>query len=344
VIRVGIVGYGFAGRGFHGYLVKRVPGLQLTAAVTRDAARRAQAETMDGLRCFSSLEDMLTGDSVDLVILATPHNTHFALAMQAMAAGKHVVIDKPMALTLAEADALLAERDRTGVVLSVFHNRRWDWDYLTVKQVLASGQLGSPYLFETAVLRYKAPRGWRGNTADGGGLVYDWGAHLVDQALQLVEGPLDTVGCDIQYRGWGAGAGSYVKLTLRFASDVLFTIDIGNLAAIGKPRWYVLGEAGALLKTGLDPQEPAMLAGDIEAANEAPENRALLTWFAKGCETTGTIESIRGDWTGYYENIRDTLMGQATLAVKPEEARRVVAVLEAATVAAATRIPQRHEA
>jgi scyllo-inositol 2-dehydrogenase (NADP+) len=339
MIRVGIVGYGFAGRGFHAPLIGRVPGLRVTAVATRSPERWRQAEADLGVRAFESLETMLAAGDVDMVVLATPHDVHAVQALAALRAGKHVVIDKPMALTTAEADQLLEARDQAGVLLSVFHNRRWDWDYLTVRRALAEGRLGAPYLFETAVLRYKAPRGWRGSAEAGGGIVYDWGAHLIDQALQLVPGPVASVSCDIQHRRWGSEAGSYVRLLLRFGSGVLYAIEIGNLAAIGKPRWYVLGEAGALIKYGLDPQEPAMLKGDITQAAELTEERARLVVMRDGEPVEQVLESVRADWTDYYANVRDALTGRAPLAVRPEEARRVVAVLEAAVASAARHAP-----
>lgn len=339
MIRVGIVGYGFAGRGFHAALVKRVPGLALTAVASRSPERRAQAET-DGVGLtFETLEAMLAADAVDLVILATPHDVHAAEGLMVLAAKKHLVIDKPMALTSRDADALVQAGKAAGTVFSVFHNRRWDWDYLTVRHAIAQGWLGTPYRFETAVMRYKAPRGWRGSAEAGGGLVFDWGAHLVDQALQLVSGPVATVSCDVQHRRWGQGAGSYVKLELRFASGVLYGIEIGNLAAIGKPRWYVLGEDGALVKEGLDPQEPALLAGDISQAAEKPEERARVVTIVDGQPHERILGSLKADWTAYYENVRDAVDGRAPLAVRPEEARRVIAVLEAAVESARTNEP-----
>jgi len=280
---------------------------------------------------YGALEDLLAAQAADVVVLATPHDTHHAQALAALEAGVGVVIDKPMCLSAAQADQLIAARDRSGALLTVFHNRRWDWDFLTVKQVLAAGELGAPYLFEVAVLRHKPPRGWRGDAAHGGGLIWDWGAHLVDHALQLVPGPVAQVGCELIKRGWGGDAGSWGRVTLRFASGVVFAIEVGNQAAIGKPRWYVLGEQGGLVKHGLDPQEPALLAGDIGQASEPAAHRARVVQ-ADGTERD--VASVRGDWTGFYENLREALAGRAPLAVTAEEARRVVAVLEAATKAA----------
>lgn len=334
MIRVGLVGYGFAGRGFHAYLISRVPALRLVAVASRDAQRRQQAEQAYGVATYATLDELLDRGAVDLVVLATPHDTHAALAIQALAAGKHVVVDKVMCLNVAEADAMIAASHRHGVLLSVFHNRRWDWDFLTVKQVLEAGYLGSPYLIESAVLRYRGPRGWRADAVASGGLLYDWGAHLIDHALQLIPGAVESVTCDLQYRGWGAQIGSYARLLLRFASGVLYGIEIGNLARVDQPRWLVLGERGSLVKHGLDPQEPALLAGNIAAAVEDPAHRARVRTELDGLATELVIDSIRGDWTDYYRNVAEALSGSATLAVTPEQVRRAIGVFDAAMVSA----------
>lgn len=334
MIRVGLVGYGFAGRGFHAYLINRVPDLRLVAVATRAAERRARAQQDYGVATFATLDDLLERGGIDLVVLATPHNTHAPLAIQAMDAGKHVIVDKVMCLNTSEADAMIAASERNGVLLSVFQNRRWDWDYLTVKKVLEDGLIGEPYLFETAVLRYRAPRGWRGNAEAGGGLLYDWGAHLIDHALQLVPGPVTSVTGDLQYRGWGAEIGSYGRVILRFASGVLYTIELSNLARYDRPRWLILGERGSLVKHGLDPQEPAMLRGEIEAAAEDPAHRARIRTEINGLEGEMVIETLRSDWTNYYRNVADTLEGRAALAVRPEEVRRAIAIFDAAMLSA----------
>jgi scyllo-inositol 2-dehydrogenase (NADP+) len=336
VIRVGIVGYGFAGRGFHAYLVNRVPDLKLTAVATRDPERRARAKNDHGVATYETLEDMLERGEVDLVVLATPHDVHAAQAIQAMDAGKHVVVDKVMCLNLGEADAMIGAQERNGVLLSVFHNRRWDWDYLTVKRILAEGLIGAPYLFETSVIRYRGPRGWRGSAEAAGGILYDWGAHLVDQALQLVSGPITSVTCDIQYRSWGSEIGSYGRLMLRFANGVLYNIELGNLARYDRPHWLILGDRGSLVKHGLDPQEPAMLRGNIEAATEDPAHRARVRTDIAGLETEIVVETTRSDWTGYYRNVSDALHGRAELAVRPAEVRRAIAIFDAAMASART--------
>jgi scyllo-inositol 2-dehydrogenase (NADP+) len=330
MIRVGLVGYGYAGRTMHAPLIRRVPDLALTAVVSRSAERRERAARDLGVATFPTLDDLLEKGQVDLVVIATPHDTHAALACQAMEAGRHVVVDKVMCLNGREADAMIAASQKNGVLLSVFQNRRWDWDYLTVRKVLEEGLIGTPYLFEAAVLRYRAPRGWRGDAAASGGILFDWGAHLIDQALQLVSGPVQAVTCDLLYQGWGREVGSYARLLLRFAGGVLYAIEIGNLSRYTKPRWLILGDRGALVKTGIDPQEAALQRGSLETAAEDPADRARVSTEVGGLAAELVIESVRGDWTDYYRNVADALLGRAALLVRPEEVRRAMAVYDAA--------------
>ena len=184
MIRTVVVGHGLAGRAFHCPLIRRQPGLSLHGIVARDALVRSQALELWGqdVRGYSDLDDAQSDPGVDLIVIATPHDSHADLAVRALDSGKHCVVDKVMALTTADADRMIAARDRSGRVLSVFHNRRWDWDYLTVKDMLLKGVIGRPILFESSVCRHAPPRSWRGRADAAGTILHDWGAHLVDQA------------------------------------------------------------------------------------------------------------------------------------------------------------------
>src|SRR5262245_56793826 len=278
MIGVGIVGYGYAGRVFHSYLVGRADGLELRAVAARDPGRREQAARERGVRTYPTLDEMAAAPDVDLVVLATPHDTHAELAVRALEAGKHVVVDKPMAITLAEADRMVEAANRSGRMLSVFHNRRWDWDYLTVRKLLAEGLIGRPYLFETAVLNYRPPRTtWRSTTATMGSLVHDWGAHLVDHALRLVPSPVARVHCQIAHPRPVPEIGNYARLDMTFADGTLYSAEAGNLVRAPKPRWWVVGEEGTLVKLGLDPQERAFQrTGNPDDAAELPEERTRV--------------------------------------------------------------------
>lgn len=330
MIHVGIVGYGYAGRCFHAYLVSLAEGLTLCAVASRDPGRREAASREYRVTTCETLDHLLQDDRVQLVVIATPHDTHAPLAIQAMNAGRHVVVDKVMCLTTAEADAMIAASRRNGVLLSVFHNRRWDWDFLTVKHAIAQGLLGRPFLFETAVMRYRPSHGWRMDRARSGGLLFDWGAHLVDQTLQLVPSLPLSVFCDTQKHQWAGDIEDHIKCLIRFQDGTLSIVEVSNLARLSKPRWYVLGTRGALIKEGLDPQEGPMVRGNIDAAVEEPHHRARVSTDFNGMPADIVLESVKGSWKSYYQNIADVLNKGADLAVKSEDVRTVMTVLDAA--------------
>ena len=328
MIRVGILGYGFAGRGFHAYLLTHEPRLKLSAVATRDAERRARAEQDYGVATFVSLEDMLANGDVDLVIIATPHDVHAAQAIAIMDAGKHCVCDKVMCLSTEEADAMLAARDRNGVLFSVFHNRRWDGDYLTIRRALSDGLIGDPRLFEIGIWRYAPPRSWRGSKAAVGTIMHDWGAHFIDQMFQLVPSRVVSVSASAQYDWPQFDIESYLSAQVTFENGVIYRFELGNRARVGKPHWYVVGSTGALTKEGVDPQEAAMLRGDILSAKEDPANAARVVTEIAGSTADMRLATQPGDWTAYYRNVADVLEGSAELVVRPEEARRGVRLLE----------------
>ena len=184
-----VVGHGLAGRAIHCPLIRRQKSLQLVGVVARDPRVRAEAEALWEVTGFAALDEALADSRVRLVVIATPHDSHAELSVRALEAGKDCVVDKVMALSTAEADRMIAARDASGRMLSVFHNRRWDWDYVTLQDALARGRIGRPLLIESSVCRFAPPRTWRGQKGAAGTILHDWGAHLIDQALQLGLGP-----------------------------------------------------------------------------------------------------------------------------------------------------------
>ena len=328
-VRTAVVGYGYAGRAFHSYLIGLTPGLDLVAVSTRDPQRQAAAQD-HGEKVVGSIDELLDDASIDLVVIATPHDTHAELCIKAMDAGKHVVVDKAMCLTSDEADAMLAARDRNGVMLSVFHNRRWDGGFLTVKHVKGDGLLGEWFAVEAAIGYHGTARNWRAVKAQVGGQLYDWGAHLVDQALVLADARPIRVFCHARPVVWDMDVDSHCLCVLEFEDGLLYTIEVCRASRIPKPRWRVLGSRGSLEKTGLDPQEAFMREGRIDDATQPPEDRARVVADVDGTVTERVLETVPGRWRCYYENIADVLLRGAELAVKPEEAAEVVRVIEAA--------------
>lgn len=331
MIRSGIVGYGLAGRFFHAYLVSQVEGLKLTAVASRAPERRAQAERDWPLYTRETLTELLLDDSLQLIILATPHHTHASLAIEAMEAGKHVVVDKVMCLSSAEAEEMIAVSQKRGVMLSVFQNRRWDWGFLTVKKAVRNGLIGEPFLIERTVHRSRASRGWRALRVESGGLLYDWGAHLIDQGLQLLNTSPTSVLCKGYKYGLVGDIEDHVTCTLYFETGLEYRMEVSNLSRISKPHWYVLGTQGSLVKTGLDPQEESMKKGKINAAVEESDDRVRVRTGQDENVTDIILEPERGSWVDYYRNIEAVLREGAELEVKPKEMLDLMNVLDAAT-------------
>jgi scyllo-inositol 2-dehydrogenase (NADP+) len=331
MIETVVVGYGLAGRAFHCPLIRRQPELNLRGVVARTPEARAEAVRTWGVRGYASLDEALDDPEVRLVVIATPHNTHAELAIRVLEAGRECVVDKVMALTSAEAQRMIQARDRSRRMLSVFHNRRWDWDYATVRHVLSEGLIGKPLLVESAVCRHAMPRSWRGRAGEAGTILHDWGAHLVDQALQLGLGPCRRLVAWVLDAPWeGVDSGGHGRLVMEFDTTI-FQAETSRVCRIDRPRWWVVGDAGGFVKYGIDPQEQALRQGDIDAAVEPQSHQGILrTAGAAGDFVESRIPSRRAHWDSYYANIADHLLRGKTLAVTAEQALDVVRVLEAA--------------
>jgi len=311
-IRAGILGYGFAGRGFHAYLLTHEPRIGLHAVATRDPVRRERAARDYGCRTYATLDELLADDEVDLVIIATPHHVHAQQAVAVMNAGKHCVCDKVMCLTSEEAAAMLAARDRNQVLLSIFHNRRWDGDFLTIRRALADGLIGTLRLLEIGIWRYGAPRSWRGEKAAVGSIMHDWGAHFVDWILNLLPGPVESVTGIFHKRLWHDVTNEdQGQAILRFAGGRIAELQISSIAAVARPKWRILGTQGGLIGEWDKPLQ--------------------VVSYVNGRREERSVPTAKSRWDAYYYNVADHLLSGEPLAVTAESARRVIAVLEAAT-------------
>ena len=325
-----VIGYGYAGRSFHSYLVGLTPGLTLHGISSRSAETRERIQQERGCKAYISFEEVIADPDVDLVVLATPHDTHADLAMRALDAGKHVVTDKVMCLNLAECEQMIAAAERAGKLLSVFHNRRWDGDFLTVQKLMQDGELGDVRWIEMAWQSWGPPRNWRGTAAAGGGRFYDLGAHMMDQLLVLFPQPVKSVYCRMHHDFPTHDVESHALIVVEFTDGATGVIDASSMAAVSKPRFRVLGDKATFVKYGVDPQEVAMRAGAIDGAAYDPAAYGRLY----NGQVERPIATIPGRWRNYYENIADVLNQGATPAIQLSEMRRLMAVLDAAQASA----------
>ncbi len=328
-----VVGYGYAGRAFHSYLIGLNSGIALRGIVARREEVRQQAATERGCDTFATLEEALKLPEVDLVVLATPTDTHAPLAIQALKAGKHVVVDKPLCLTLAECDAMIAAARDNDVTIHPFQNRRWDGDYLTLRNLLESGQLGELRWLEMAWQNFRMWGGWRGQMERGGGMFYDLGAHLLDQTLLLMGSDPVRVFCRLHYDWNERDIPSHSMMIVEFANGATGVVDTGGMYALTKPRMAAFGSKGAFIKHGLDPQEEAMKRGAIDEAREDPANYGT---YSNG-EEERVVPTLPGRWRNFYESVADQLTGKdlRSRPVKIAEVRRVMQIFDAARQSAA---------
>jgi scyllo-inositol 2-dehydrogenase (NADP+) len=323
-----VIGYGFAGRCFHAYLVGLADGLRLHGVASRDAETRARIETDlggQGVRAYTDLDSVCADPDVDLVVLATPTHVHTDQAVQCLTAGKHVVVDKPTALSLADTDRMIAASQSSGKLLSIFQNRRWDGDYLTARRAMDSGALGDVRWIEMAWQGFGPWGGWRGHAEFGGGRYWDLGAHLADQICQFFPEPVESVYCRLRRDYPSHDIDSEALLVVGFAGGRTGVLDLSGTTAHPKPRFLLHGSAATFSKYGLDPQEEAMIAGDIDSAVDPQENWARI----HDGKSERVVETLPGRWRSYYENIADALSGAAPLAVDMASVRRAMSILDA---------------
>ena len=320
-IRVGLIGYGLAGASFHAPLIGAIDTFELAAVVTSRAD--AVAAAVPGARCLPDVAALLADPGIALVVIAAPDAQHAPLARAALLAGKHVVIDKPFVIDPADGSDLVALAEARGLLLSVFHNRRWDGDFLTVRRVLDEATLGGIALAELRWDRFRPAikPGWR-ETA-GAGLLNDLGPHLIDQAVQLFGLP-DAVTGDLAVQRDRAAVEDYFEATLHYAARRVI-VSAATLVAQPRPRFALHGTGGSFVKYGIDPQEAVLRGGgspcDPGYGEDAAEDFGTLT-LADG--STRNLPSVRGDWRRYYTGVAAAIRDGGPPPVTAGEALAVI--------------------
>jgi len=355
-IRTAVIGYGLAGRVFHCPFVHAVPGLELTAIVVGNPERAAAAKSSyPDAQILSTADQALNDPTIDLIVIATPNDTHFTLAQAALNAGKHVVVDKPLTTSAAEARSLIALAAEKGKILAPYHNRRYDTDFLTLRKLIADNTLGRITQVIAHFDRYRPlvrPNTWK-EVGFTNGLLYDLGPHLVDQALALFGAPTRITCTDRTIRDV-TDIDDFMSIVLEYDTTITnsegkpetrtlqYQCNATMLAADPSPRFRVHGTHGSYTKQGLDPQEQALIKGTRPpemGSQEAwlPEPESAWGTLTLGTKLTEPVElsrnpypSVTGDYRLYYANVRDAINGAAPLAIPSEDAYRVIRLLDLA--------------
>jgi predicted dehydrogenase len=338
-VGVGILGYGAIGHE-HNEAIARTDGLELRAVCDpnplRVEAARALAPEVRGV------EDLLTQDDIDLVIVSTPPNTHAEWALRCLEAGKSVVVEKPFCLTVEEADRQIALAADKGLTLAVYQNRRWDADYLALKAIVRSGQLGDVFHYESFVGGYGHPCNyWHSDETVSGGAIYDWGSHYLDWALDLFPGPVEWVSATAHKRVWhDVTNADHTRVLLHFADGVEAEFTHSDLAAALKPKFYVLGTRGGLIGDWRSERVVARssigtLLEDRLAASDSPAALRVFTPDGAGGTSETALSVPAAPTHPFHRQLADALLSGEPMEVTPEGSRRNIAVMQAATLSAA---------
>jgi len=331
-IRTGLIGYGAAGTTFHAPLIAVEPRLRLTriASSRRDDIARAFPDAI----IDASPQALIETADIDLVVIATPNETHFPLALAALQAGKHVVVDKPFAVTVDEAQTLIAAAQEHELKLSVFHNRRWDGDFLTVADLIRRGMLGSVNYFESHFDRHRPAikEGWREHAKPGSGVFFDLGAHTIDQALQLFGLP-EAVTADIAIQREQAEVDDYFHVVLRYGQRRV-VLHASTLASAPGPRFTVHGSLGSLVVTGLDGQEAALKAGKTPSGSHWGSSTYTSTATLTRADVAEIIDVAAGAYPSFYRSMAAAIADMGPVPVDPREALDVIRIIEIAKISA----------
>ncbi len=326
-IRVGLIGFGFVSKTFHVPLLQATDGYKIT---TVSSSHPADVSAMiAGVEVVSDAKALATHPDIDLVVIASPNETHAPLAEAAMRAGRNVVVDKPFTITVEEARHLAAVAKEKKVLLSVFQNRRWDSDFLTIKDAIRQDLLGRIVLYESRIDRYRPEvrDRWREIPGPGAGLLYDLGPHLIDQTLLLFGIP-DSVQATLAIQRRGGKTDDFFQLVLRYG-EMVATLGAGSLVSGGSPRFSVHGDRASLIKQKPDIEEDQLRSGMVPGSTDwgLDPDDALL--YEGGSGETRTLKAARGDQRGYYVALREALLGRGPNPVPPEQGATVMALIEA---------------
>lgn len=336
VIRTALASYGMSGLVFHGPLLKVHPGFEVKMILERNKAlsRSKHPEAI----LVRSYDELLKAQEIELVIVNTPDYLHYEMAKEALEAGKHIVVEKPFTLTAAEGEEILELAEQKNLMVSVFQNRRWDGDFLTVKKVIEENKLGRLVSYESHFDRFRnyIQESWKEEKSLGAGTLYNLGSHMIDQALHLFGLP-EYIFADVRAQRTGSQVDDSFDIIMHYG-EVKCLVRGSYLVKEEGPRYILHGTDGSFLKSGLDPQEEAlklgMLADQKDWGSDDPDNYGILNSIMNGKDEKKRIKTENGNYLAFYDNIYKHLREGHELAVKGQEALDVIRIIEAAYASA----------
>lgn len=332
-IITGLASYGMSGKVFHAPLLHYHPKFQMKKILER--SKNEASLLYPYIESVKTFEELLNDPDIELVVVNTPDNTHFEFTLNALEAGKHVIVEKPFTQTVEQGEKLINLAAKKNLHLSVFQNRRWDGDFLTVKEVVSKGLLGRLVEYESHFDRYRnfiQPGTWKEDASTGTGTLFNLGSHMIDQALCLFGMP-DAIHADVRILRTGGKVDDSYDLKLYYSS-VKVTLKGSYLVREAGPRYTLHGTLGSFLKFGIDPQEEDLKAGkkltDINWGKEDEKYWGLINTEVEGLHFNGKIETIQGNYLAYYDSIYNSLRKSIPLEVKAEEALNNIKLINAA--------------
>ncbi len=328
-----IVGFGLSGRVFHAPFMHHSTQFDLTKIAQR-TSDSAKAE-YPNVESVNSLQEILDDKTIELVVVATPNETHFEMAAKVLKAGKHLVIEKPFAVSVEETRELISLAESNHLNMFVFHNRRWDGDFLTVQRIIEQNFLGKIVEYEAHYNRFKPelnPKPWKEAKGPGSGILYDLGTHIIDQAVCLFGKP-NSVTAHLFKQRKETKIDDAFDVLLEYAS-LKVTLKSTLLAKEEGPRYIIHGRNGSFVKSGIDPQEDDMVAGISPVSEnwgvDNKNNWGLLNTNLNGLQFQGRVETIRGNYWGFYENVYTVMRESGSIAIPPSSAQITTEIIESA--------------
>jgi predicted dehydrogenase len=334
-VKTALTSFGMSGQVFHGPLLRANKGFEVVRVLER--TKNLSEKWFPEAVITRNYEEILSDPEVELIVVNSPDLFHFEMAKQALLAGKHIVVEKPVAQKSFQAEVLLKLANEKRVMFTVYQNRRWDGDFLTVKKVLESGNLGRLIEFESHYDRYRtfiAPDTWKEEGDEYSGVLYNLGSHMVDQAVVLFGNP-EAVTAHLKIVRNGGKVTDYYDIRLEYKKFSVI-LKCSYLVKKPGPRYSIYGEYGTFHKWGIDPQEELLKAGNLpigaDWGKEPKEEWGLLVYEKDGINFSETVETIPGNYNVFYNNVFDVLRNRAELLVKPEQTIDVLKILEACLV------------